>query len=488
VSASLRNVLILTYHFPPSSASGSFRLLGFARHLPKHGWRATVVAPPTLPWEPVDHALLEKLPAETRVYPAPYLSSRVVRKLVPVSGWLPRAWRACRRAVAEQRPEALLTSGPPHQVHWLGLWLKRRYGLPWVADFRDPWYPEGRTDRGRDLASWRVALQERAVVHAADAVVANAPGAARLLRRAYPGLRSKVVTLPNGYDREAFDGFERPVPPAGRRPRVVHAGAIYAGRDPRPFLDAVRALGADGRLAPEAAFFGPPSEAGLNLADEVRRRGLADRIEVHGQVPYARCLREMAAADILLLMDSPGRTVGVPAKLYEYLGAGRPVLALGEPEGDLAWVLRQSGVPYRIAPPGDATAVATALLDLAGALRASAGRAAADLHRFSREAIAGRLAALLGRCAAGDGEGQGGEPGPSGSDDEPAEPEHLTDPDAHPAGVRVGGVLTCRPWATGRSPGSSWRTWSRRWRSAAWSGSSWSSPGTPTGGGSRCGS
>ena len=111
----------------------------------------------------------------------PYLRSRVARRLAPMAGWLPRAARACATVIREHRPDALLTSGPPQQVHWLGLWLRRRYGLPWLVDFRDPWYPEGRTDRGRDFASWRVGVQEAAVVRAADALIANAPGACRTL-------------------------------------------------------------------------------------------------------------------------------------------------------------------------------------------------------------------------------------------------------------------------------------------------------------------
>ena len=401
----LRNVMIVTYHFPPSSASGSFRMLGFARNLPAHGWRSTVVAPPSLPWEPVDPALAGRVPAGTAVYPVPYTTSRVVRKLALMSGWLPSAARACGRAIREQRPEAILTSGPPHQIHWLGLWLKRRYGLPWLADFRDPWFPEGRMDGGSGLEGWKVRVQEAAVIAAADAVIANAPNACKALRDAYPRHRGKFVTLTNGYDRETFEGLAAAAPrrAAGAPVRVVHAGAIYVGRDPRPFLDAVKSLGEAFPVPLEVSFFGPKPESGIDLASEAGARGLADRVLVHGQVPYARALREMAGADVLLLMDTPGRTVGVPAKLYEYIGAGRPVLALGERGGDLAQVLEQSGIPYRIAPPDDRDAIAAALAELAH-LSADGWPARSDPHRFSREAIAGRLAALLerstGRAAA----------------------------------------------------------------------------------------
>jgi glycosyltransferase involved in cell wall biosynthesis len=398
-------VLIVTYHFPPSSASGSFRMLGFARHLPAHGWRGVVVAPPSLPWEPVDADLANQIPPETVVQRVAYPTSKIARRLALFSCWLPRAARACGQMVRAYRLEAVLTSGPPHQVHGLGLWLKRRYGLPWLADFRDPWYRTGQFERGSGLSSWWIGRQEACVMRGADAVIANAPGACRALREAYPELRGKFVTLPNGYDREAFEALVAdPNPRSASQPiRVVHTGAIYAGRDPRPLLDAVKIVGTVEGRPVAVDFFGPPPEnADYDLAREIEARSLGDKLAIFGQVPYARVLREMVSADINVLMDNPGRTIGVPAKLYEYLGAGRPILALGEPDGDLAWVLGQSGVPYRIAPPGNPAAIAEAIAELA---RESGierdGSSLSERHRFSRAAIAARLAALLDRTVAG---------------------------------------------------------------------------------------
>src|SRR5512143_1525343 len=116
----LRSVLLLTYHFPPSAASGSFRLLGFARHLPKFGWRAVVVAPQRLPWEAEDPALVRQLPAATVLEYAPYPRGRLsypFRVAAPIRCWLPGAWRQGVRAVRRHRPAAILTSGPYHYVH-----------------------------------------------------------------------------------------------------------------------------------------------------------------------------------------------------------------------------------------------------------------------------------------------------------------------------------------------------------------------------------
>ena len=278
---------MVTYHFPPSSASGAFRLLGFARHLPKYDWRAAVVSAPTIPWEPVDHALSALIPPETALYPVPYTKSRVVRRFAQYSGWVPPALVACERAIREQKPEALLTSGPPHHVHWLGLWLKRRHGLPWVADFRDPWFPTGTVDPRMTFASRWVRAQETAVFSTADLVIANTPGACRALAEDHPQFQSKFMSLTNGYDPELFESAPRAV---SGPPRIVHTGAIYWGRDPRPFFNAVKSLTEAG-TALLVDLYGPPPESHLDLAQEIKGRGLDHCVTNRGQVPYAQCVR-----------------------------------------------------------------------------------------------------------------------------------------------------------------------------------------------------
>jgi hypothetical protein len=107
----------------------------------------------------------------------------------------------------------------------------------------------------------------------------------------------------------------------------------------------------------------------------------------------------MASADILLLLDSPGRRIGVPAKLYEYLGSGRPILALAEPDGDTAWALRTSGAIHRIVAPDDCQGIERALRELVEIARAGATAAVGDgARRFTREHLAGVLAGILDGC------------------------------------------------------------------------------------------
>jgi glycosyltransferase involved in cell wall biosynthesis len=395
---------MLTYHFPPSAAAGAFRLLGFARHLPTYGWESAVVAPPGLPWEPVDPGLMQRVPPATTLYQAPYprgLAAAPFRRLFPYAAWLPAAYAASRSAIRHERPDALFTSGPPHAIHLLGRHLHRRYGLPWLVDFRDPWAAGGLSAlHGRPPSRWDVRA-ERSVLRDADRIIANTPRAMELLATAFPQHRVKMVSITNGFDPDSFSVLD----PAPRDPgavSLVHPGEVYASRDPRPLLEAIRALKPgeipEGRPL-RVRFIGRQGPGAPILNDLIRESGLQDIVTFTGQVPYSRSLAEMVAADVLLLLDSAGRRAGVPAKLYEYLGAGRPVLALADPGGDVDWVLRESGTPYRIAPPLDASRIHDALVSL---LReASAAPAANDgaaQSRFTRQAVTGELARLLDEC------------------------------------------------------------------------------------------
>jgi glycosyltransferase involved in cell wall biosynthesis len=393
-----RTLLLVTYHFPPSAAVAVYRMLGFVRYLPRFGWNTVVVAPPSMPDEPVDPALLRLVPEGTPVFRVPFptgLTGKIARRVGGNIAWLPPAIEECARIIPRFEPDAFLTSSPPPAVHYLGMYLKRHYGLPWVASLRDPWH----TNRGH-ATWWRGAwtsLMEGRMVRRADAVVANTPLNLEGLRAAYPAQAKKMRAIPNGFDPEWFP----PAPSRNGPPHeltLLHAGELYSGRDPRPLLDALARIKAEGigkqwRLK----LLGRATEGLCDLPAEISRRHLQGQVEVQEQVPYADALTQMMQSDVLLLLHSPGFRIGVPAKLYEYLGAGRPILALAEPEGDIAWVLNQSGVLHRLAPPGDVSAIAQALRELRDELATGAAAASRPPRQspFTRENMARRMAQCL---------------------------------------------------------------------------------------------
>jgi hypothetical protein len=398
----MRSLLMLTYHFPPSGASGSHRLLGFARHLPASGWRTVVVAPPKLPWEALDPQLSTLLPPETVIHTVPHelagLAGLPIRLFAYYTSWLPRAWPVCVRAIRTHKPAAVLTSGPPHAIHVLGLFVKRRFGLPWVADFRDPWVAGTPAARARGPKTRIAQALESAVMRRSDIILGNAPNASELIRSSYPSAAAKVCTITNGYDDERFIAGD----PAGTGAiDIVHPGQIYAGRDPRPFLNALSAVASTRtrRDRPVRAIFVGDLNHGsrsARLVDEIATRGLEELAEVRKHVPYETSLQLMRGAGILLLLDSPGRKIGVPAKLYEFIGASRPILALCEEDSDTAWVLRRSGTVYRIAVPSSSEAIRVALMDLIELIDAGASFARRPENTpFTRKSLAAELARVL---------------------------------------------------------------------------------------------
>ena len=138
----VRKLLLLAPHFPPCAAVAVHRMLGLVRHLPAHGWESIVVAPPSVPHEPDDPALAALVPADTTTFlPAPHPGGywgKINRRFAPDMLWRWRMRQAALTAIRDHRPDVLVSSYPTEIIHELGLELKKRTGLPWIADFRDP--------------------------------------------------------------------------------------------------------------------------------------------------------------------------------------------------------------------------------------------------------------------------------------------------------------------------------------------------------------
>lgn len=393
-------VLLLTYHFPPSGAVAVYRMLGLVRYLPKFDWQPVVVAPPSVPWEPEDESLLDQVPSETPVARVPFATGffgKIWRYFWPESHWLGLAQPVCERMLAEHRVEAIITSSPPGCVHQLGLSLHEQYGLPWLADFRDPWVTNDSlaTSAWLFLERWR----EARVMQSATVLIANTPRGQQGWEAAYPDEAHKMVTITNGFDPERFVA-SKDRRPKGEQLTMLHAGEFYGGRDPRPLLDALATMPGSDR--PHVDFLGRRTEQLFDFVSEIRHRNLQDCVRLHDQVPYDEAIQRMMRADILLLVHTPEYRLGVPAKLYEYLGAGRPILALAEPDGDIAWVVRESAVLHRIVSPRDVPGIQTALTELIREIKNGAVVCPNPdaLRQFTRERMAQRVAECLDRCVA----------------------------------------------------------------------------------------
>lgn len=347
---------MIAYHFPPLlRASGIQRTLRFVQHLPALGWQPIVLTPDVRAYPEVGDDLLAEIPPEVPVHRAFALdASRHLAwrgKYLQATA-LPDRWvswkfaavRAGLRLIEQYRPQLLWSTYPIATAHLIGAELQRRSGLPWVADFRDPMLQDDYPTDARQRRSF-LQVEQQAFQRAASCVFTTA-GAAAAYRRRYPEAAPRIAVIENGYDENSFSDVDKLAPLQPGRLTLLHSGTVYPHeRDPRPLLQALRQFRESGRLRPETFCLRFRASAHDELLQRLAGEyAVADLIEILPPLPYRAALAEMQRADALLLMQAGNCNAQIPAKLYEYLRAGRPILALTDAAGDTAATLRAAGI------------------------------------------------------------------------------------------------------------------------------------------------
>jgi len=356
----MKRLLMIAYHFPPlAGSSGIQRTISFARHLPSFGWEPLILTAHPRAYERVSHDQLGDLPPRTIVERAFALdSSRHLAVMGRYPGFAARPDRwvswwlgAVPRGLAmikTHRPDAIWSTYPIATAHLIGRTLQRASGLPWVADFRDPMAQDGYPADPRVWRSFK-RIEESAVRHASFCVFA-APGAARLYRERYgDAAGAHLEVIENGYDEESFAPCDNALAEKGPLLpgtfTLVHSGIVYPSeRDPTQLFRALRQMLDSGTLKPGELRLRlrAPAHEGLlrKLLEEIR---VGEIVEIAPPLPYRQALEEMLRADGLLVLQASNCNDQIPAKAYEYLRCRRPILALTDPAGDTAGLLRGAG-------------------------------------------------------------------------------------------------------------------------------------------------
>lgn len=377
---------MIAYHFPPLfGSSGIQRTLRFVQHLPSLGWQPLVLSVNPLAYEKTSEDLLVDVPTGTVVRRAFALdTARHLQLGGHYMGWMARpdrwiSWKfdAIRQGlnlIEEFKPDAIWSTYPIATAHVIASALHRKSGIPWIADFRDPMAQEGYPT---DPKTWKIFQQIEADAAArARYCVFTAPGAARDYQHRYPDAADRMVVMENGYDEESFTFA---VPPRdadgnqanGLNPLVMlHSGIVYPSeRDPAQLFEALGRLNSTGLLTPDDLRIrfraSVHDDMLLKLAQE---HGALDFIEVCPAIPYREALAEMMNVDVLLVMQADNCNAQIPAKIYEYLRAGKPILGLTDPDGDTAGVLQRAGL-HDIARLDSVDGIARLLPEFVGSCR-----------------------------------------------------------------------------------------------------------------------
>jgi len=353
-----RSIIIVAFHFPPiQGSSGYHRVLSFAKHFPALGWQPRILTVRDLAYVKSNPDNLALVPGDVEVVRS--LALDAARHLA-IKGrypgwlavpdrwrsWVPFAVRAAKRMIRRQRPDVILSTFPIASAHLVARTIHRKTGIPWVADFRDPMVLDNHPPEGKIRCTY--ADIEASVFREAAAVIVTTPGADEMYRRRYPSAAEKITVVQNGFDEEIFDVADgmKDRSKNSTKIKLLHSGLVYReARDPRPLFRAIAKLVNSGEiLESKIEIMFRASSQERFIVEEAKRHGLERIVTVGASISYKEAISEMLASDSLLLLQSRDCNIQIPAKAYEYLRCGRPILAITDPYGDTGKLLSTFGV------------------------------------------------------------------------------------------------------------------------------------------------
>lgn len=372
----MKKVLIITYYWPPSGGAGVQRWLKFAKYLPEFGWQPVIltVDPQYASYPQRDESLANEIGPDCLVYTTKSFELYNLYKLIsgkkevpyggfaneskegllqkvskflrgnfllpdPRKGWNKYALKKAEELIREFNIETVVTTSPPHSTQLIGLKLKRRHNIRWIADLRDPWTDIYYYHQFKHTALARSIDRnyERQVIEQADVVVSVSEDVKRIFaEKSRLSIAAKTVVIPNGYDEEDFKLKDIP---AEIRKIITYTGTISEAYDVDKLLDALVRLDEKLKAQLLIRFVGK-----IPITVEQRFRDTGLDIELVGYVDHPKSIEYLLRSDILLLVipkvaNNKGILTG---KFFEYMASQKPILAIGPVDSDLTKIILET--------------------------------------------------------------------------------------------------------------------------------------------------
>ena len=433
----MKRVLVIAYYWPPAGGSGVQRWVKFAKYLPAEGWEPVIYTPENPEYTAIDHTLEAEVSPDLEVIRTPITEPYdIYRKLMgrgastdmktltagaaggavteissgrktlkqrvslwiranlfvpdPRKGWVKPSVKFLTKYLKEHPVDAIVTTGPPHSMHLIGLELHRKLGTPWVPDFRDPW---SRMYYLKHLpmtkATWRkLKRQEQEVLDGCTTVLA----VTSLVQEEFQAqTKTPVAMITNGYDAADFRG---PAPEPDGWFNLVHTGLFAADGNPVTLWKVLGSMPPAFKAKLRIRLCG---KVDAEVMQAIEAEGLKENVITLGYLDHAAAVREQRLATVLVLplRNDPQYRPILPGKLFEYLAARRPILGIGQSDGAMARVIEEAGAGVT-ADWDDAAAMKT-FLENAWESFCRGGVPATDgnIEKYSRESTAKALARLL---------------------------------------------------------------------------------------------
>lgn len=380
----MKRVLIITYYWPPTGGSGVQRWVKFAKYLPDEGWQPVIYTPENPEQLAVDHSLESEIPAEAEIVKThitePYeLYKKFLQKsghskeaveVNPVNAqkksllqkaamwvrgnffrpdprclWIRPSVRFLKKYLEEHPVDLIVSTGPPQSMHLIGLHLAKETGLPWIADFRDPWtriFYFKHLSMTRHTEKWHHRM-ERKVLDNATAVVAVSP----LVQKEFQDMtQTPVELITNGFDECDF-AAEKCAEAAGGEDRdfvITHTGLFASDGNPETLWEVLADKCAKDDKFRKSLTIKLIGKTDSLIIDAIERAGLKDNILNLGYQPHAAAVSEQRKASLLILplRKEPEYKAVLPGKLFEYIASQRPVLGIGQPDGAMSIILNKT--------------------------------------------------------------------------------------------------------------------------------------------------